>query len=139
MVFDRTFAITRALQFLAVLVAFVGVLSALLSLQLDRQRDVGVLRAIGLTGRQLWGLMMLETGLIGVMAGLLAMPTGLTLSFILIYIINKRSFGWTLQLDLAAFPFVEALLIALVAALLAGVYPARRLSGMEPIEALRFE
>ena len=74
-IFDRTFAITGALQLLATVVAFVGVLSALLSLLLEKQREVGILRAVGLTARQLWGLVMLETGLMGAVAGLLAMPT----------------------------------------------------------------
>jgi putative ABC transport system permease protein len=64
-VFDRTFAITAAMQLLATLIAFVGILSALLALQLDRQRQIGILRAIGLTTRQVWSLVMLQTGLLG--------------------------------------------------------------------------
>lgn len=138
-VFDRTFAITGALQLLATVVAFAGVLSALLSLLLEKQREVGILRAVGLTARQLWGLVLLETGLMGAVAGLLAMPTGLALSYILIYIINRRSFGWTLQMQVDAAPFVQALAIAVVAALLAGIYPARRMSRMLTAEALRYE
>jgi putative ABC transport system permease protein len=70
---------------------------------------------------------------------LLAMPTGLALSYILIYIINRRSFGWTLQMRLGPGPFIMALTIAVTAALLAGVYPARRLGRMMAAEALRFE
>jgi putative ABC transport system permease protein len=138
-VFDRTFAITGALQLLATLVAFIGVLSALLSLQLDKQREFGILRAVGLTGRQLWRLISLETGLMGAVAGLLAMPTGLALALILIYIINRRSFGWTLQLQLDPAPFVQALLVAVIAALLAGIYPAYRMTRMVAAEAMRFE
>ena len=138
-IFDRTFAITGALQLLATLVAFVGVLSALLSLLLEKQREVGILRAVGLTARQLWGLVMLETGLMGAVAGLLAMPTGLALSAILIYIINRRSFGWTLQMAVDPAPFVQALALAVVAALLAGIYPARRMGKMLTAEALRYE
>jgi putative ABC transport system permease protein len=138
-VFDRTFAITSALQLLATVVAFVGVLSALLSLQLDRQREIGVLRAIGLTARQLWAVVLLETGLMGSVAGLLAMPTGFVLSLILIYIINQRSFGWTLQMQAGPLPFVQALIIAVSAAFLAGIYPARRMGRMMTAEALRSE
>jgi putative ABC transport system permease protein len=138
-VFDRTFAITGALQLLATLVAFIGVLSALLSLMLDKQRELGILRAVGLTGRQLWGLVSLETGLMGAAAGLLAMPTGLALALILIYIINRRSFGWTLQLQLTPEPFVQALVVAVVAALLAGLYPAYRMTRMAAADAMRFE
>ena len=79
-VFDRAFAITGALQLLAAIVAFIGVLSALLSLQLERGREFGLLRAVGLTVRQFRGLVLLETGLMGAAAGLLAMPTGLVLA-----------------------------------------------------------
>ncbi len=138
-VFDRTFAITGALQILATAVAFIGVLSALLSLQLEKQRELGILRAVGLTARQLWGLVMLETGLMGAVAGLLAMPTGVVLSLILIYIINLRSFGWTLQMQVEAAPFLQALAVAVVAALLAGVYPAWHMGRTITAEALRHE
>jgi putative ABC transport system permease protein len=138
-IFDRTFAITGALQLLATVVAFIGVLSALLSLLLEKQREVGILRAVGLTARQLWGLVMLETGLMGAVAGLLAMPTGLSLSLILIYIINRRSFGWTLQMQVDPEPFLTALAVAIVAALLAGIYPARKMAKMLTAEALRYE
>ncbi|MCI0521726.1 MAG: ABC transporter permease, partial [Chloroflexi bacterium] len=138
-VFDRTFAITSALQLLATLVAFIGVLSALLSLELERMRELGILRSIGLTARQLWALILLETGLMGGIAGLLAMPTGYLLSLILVYIINRRSFGWTLQMQVEPGPFLQALAIALLAALLAGIYPALRMSRMLAAEALRAE
>lgn len=139
LVFDRTFAITGAMQILATVVAFIGVLSALLALQLEKQRELGIMRAVGLTRRQLWGLTLLETGLMGIVAGLLAMPTGFALSLILVFIINKRSFGWTLQLQNDPAPFIAALLIAVVAALLAGIYPARRLGQMAAADAIRFE
>jgi putative ABC transport system permease protein len=138
-VFDRTFAITGAMQLLATVVAFIGVLSALLSVELERQRELGILRAVGLTVRQMWGLMMLETGLIGATAGILAMPVGYILALILVYIINQRSFGWTLQMDLAPQPFIQALVIAILAALLAGVYPAYRLGRLAISSAIRSE
>jgi putative ABC transport system permease protein len=138
-IFDRTFAITGALQLLATSVAFIGVLSAMLSLQLEKLRQLGILRAVGMSVRQLWTLVLLETGLIGGVAGLLAMPTGYILSLILVHIINRRSFGWTLQMQLTPFLFVQALAVAIVAALLAGLYPARRISQRDITEALRFD
>jgi putative ABC transport system permease protein len=127
-VFERTFAITGALQLLATVVAFIGVLSALLSLQLDKQREFGILRAVGLTVRQLWGV-----------AGLLSLPAGFALALILIYVINRRAFGWTLLLQVDPAPFLQALLVAVVAALLAGIYPALRMSRMAAVEVLRYE
>jgi putative ABC transport system permease protein len=138
-IFDRTFAITGALQLLATVVAFIGVLSALLALQLEKQREFGVLRAVGLTIRELRGLILLETGLMGAVAGLLSMPAGFSLALILIYIINKRSFGWTLQLFVDPLPFLEAIGVSVLAALLAGIYPALRMGRIAPAEALRYE
>lgn len=138
-VFDQTFAITGALNVLATIVAFIGILSAMLSLQLEQQRELGILRAVGMTVRQLWSLTLIETGLMGTIAGLLAMPTGFMLALILIYIINRRAFGWTLQLQITVGPFIAAMALAIVAALLAGVYPARRLSRMPAAAAIRYE
>ncbi|OQA39854.1 MAG: outer membrane-specific lipoprotein transporter subunit LolC [Chloroflexi bacterium ADurb.Bin325] len=138
-VFDRAFAITGALQMLAAIVAFIGVLSALLSLQLERTHEFGVLRAVGLTVRQFRGLVLMETGLMGAVAGLLAMPTGFALAVVLIFIINRRSFGWTMQLRADPLVFGQALALAVGAALLAGVYPALRMGRMAAAEALRGE
>lgn len=138
-VFDRTFAITQALQLLAVVVAFIGVLSALMALQLERTRELGTLRATGMSLREMWGLTMLESGLMGGMAGLLSLPTGLALALILVYIINLRSFGWTLQFQVQPRLFVEAFAVAVVAALLASVYPAIRLGRLQIAEAIRSE
>lgn len=138
-IFDRTFAITAALRLLAALVAFIGVLSALMSLQLERAREIGILRAAGMTLGQFRRLTLLETGLMGAVAGLLAMPTGLALALILVYVINVRSFGWTLQLHLEPGYFLQALAVALAAALLAGLYPAQRIGRMIIADALREE
>ncbi|MCB0065591.1 MAG: ABC transporter permease, partial [Caldilineaceae bacterium] len=138
-VFDRTFTITLALQFLATIVAFIGILSTLMSLQFERVREIGVLRATGMTRRQLWRLSLLETGLVGATAGLLAMPTGFVLAVILIYIINLRSFGWTLEMLLEPGEFVQAFAVALVAALLAGIYPAWKIGNTPPAIAVRSE
>ncbi len=138
-VFDRTFAITVALRVLATVVAFIGVLSALLLLQLEKQREIGILRALGLTGGQLRKMVLIETGMMGLMAGLLAVPVGYALAMILIYVINRRSFGWTLQASVSLEALAQGVLVALVAALLAGIYPALRMSRMAAAEAIRYE
>ncbi len=136
-IFDRTFAITQVLRLLSVAVAFIGVLSALMALQLERARELAVMRAVGLLPRELRVLVTYQTGLMGLFAGLLSLPLGLLLAHILVHAINKRSFGWTLQLSLSPGIFVQALLVALGAALLAGVYPGWRMSRANPAGALR--
>lgn len=138
-VFDRTFAITGALNLLATLVAFIGVLSALMALQIERTRELGMLRANGMTLRQLWRMTLLETGLMGGTAGLLSMPTGFILALVLIYIINLRSFGWTIQLSLEWTTFAQALLVAVASALLAAIYPMLRLGKIQIASAVRQE
>jgi putative ABC transport system permease protein len=138
-VFERTFAITAALRLLSTVVAFIGILSALMALQLEQTRQFGVMRAIGMTGGQLWNFTLLQTGAMGMTAGALALPIGVALAYVLIYVINVRSFGWTMQLQLSADEFVLAFGVAVLAALAAGVYPARRLSQLVTARALRSE
>ena len=116
-VFDRTFVITGVLRTLAVVVAFVGVLSSLMALQLERTRELGVLRACGLTPGQLWRLVTQQTGLMGLVAGLLSLPVGIIMAAIMIFIINRRSFGWSLQMEISPITLVQALIVAVVAAL----------------------
>jgi putative ABC transport system permease protein len=138
-VFDRTFRVTGVLRLLAGLVAFIGVLAALLALQLERARELGVLRANGLTPAQVWKLVTAQTGLLGLAAGLLSLPVGLTLAAVMIYVINRRSFGWTIQMEVPPQVLAEAVLLALAAALLAGLYPAWKMARTSPALALREE
>ena len=136
-VFDRTFAITAAMQLITTVVAFIGVLSSLLALQLEKAREIGILRALGLSLPDMRRLTLWETGLLGASAGLFALPTGYILSWILIFVINQRSFGWTLQMQVVPAPFVQAFLLSIGAALIAALYPAWRLSRMNTAETLR--
>lgn len=138
-VFDRTFAVTEALRLLAVVVAFIGVWSALMALQVERQRELATLQALGLTGRQLWALTLLETGLMGATAGLLSLPMGFLLAVILVDVINVRSFGWTMRLAAEPMVFAQALAVSVAAALLASVYPLLRLRRLPLAAALRQE
>ncbi len=138
-VFERAFTITTALQMLATVVAFIGILSALMSLQLEHTREYGVMRAVGMTPRQLWNFTLIQTGLMGTTAGLLALPIGFVLALVLIYVINVRSFGWTMFLTLSPNEFAQAFAVAVIAALVAGMYPAWRLSKLATARALRNE
>jgi putative ABC transport system permease protein len=138
-VFDRTFTVTIVLRLLAVLVAFVGVLSALMALQLERARELAVLRANGLTPRQVWRFVTMQTGLMGFISGILAIPLGLVLAYGLIFVINRRSFGWTLQIEISPWILVQAVILAIIAALLAGLYPSWKMAKANPATALREE
>lgn len=138
-IFDRTFAITTVLRMLAIVVAFIGILSALMALQLEKVYTYAVLRANGLTPRQVWGMTSIQTGLMGFSAGVLAIPLGIILAVVLVYVINQRSFGWSMQILLEPAMLLQAVILAVIAALIAGIYPAYRLSHMMPQRVLSEE
>jgi putative ABC transport system permease protein len=138
-IFDRTFAITGVLRTLSLVVAFVGMFAALMALSLERTREIGVLRALGLTPREVWGLVTAQTGIIGLLAGVLAVPSGLLLAAVLVFVINRRSFGWTMSIDPSPSILIGGVALSLLAALLAGLYPAWRMAGTPPAESLRDE
>ena len=106
---------------------------------MEKHRESGILRALGLTGRQLRQLVMLETGLMGLAAGLMAIPTGYAIARVLVDVINQRSFGWTLQLFTPGRDFLQGVLLAVGASLLAGIYPAWQLSHRTAAETIREE
>jgi putative ABC transport system permease protein len=127
------------LRLLAVGVALIGILSALLAIQLERTREFAVLRSLGMTPRQLTGFVLTQTGFLGLCAGILALPLGLVLATALVKVINLRSFGWSMDLAVSGAELWQALLLSMTAALIAGLYPARRASRLTPALALREE
>jgi putative ABC transport system permease protein len=110
-----------------------------MALQLERAKELAVLRANGLTPGQVWKLVTAQTGLMGLVAGILAVPAGLVLALVMVFVVNKRSFGWTLQLQVGPDILLQAVVLALVGALLAGIVPAWRMSRTSPAAALREE
>lgn len=136
-VFDRTFKVTEVLRVLAGIVAFLGILSALLAIELERARELSVLRTLGFTPAGLGATLLTQTGLLGLAAGLAAAPIGTVLALLLVHVINRRSFGWTMDFVLTPQALVSGISLAVVAALLAGVYPAWRASRIELGAALR--
>jgi putative ABC transport system permease protein len=136
-VFDRTFKVTEVLRVLAGIVAFLGILSALLAIELERARELSVLRTLGFTPRGLGVTLLTQTGLLGLCAGLAAMPIGTALALLLVHVINRRSFGWTMDFVLTPAALASGVALAVAAALLAGLYPAWRATRIELGAALR--
>jgi len=138
-VFDRTFEVTRVLRLLAFVVAFIAVLSALMALELERGRELGVLRATGMTPGQTWGLVTAQTGIMGVVSGLFALPVGIALAAVMIHVVNRRSFGWSLDMEIGLALPLQAVALAVTGAVLAGIYPSWKMSRTPPSAALRGE
>jgi putative ABC transport system permease protein len=138
-IFDRTFTVTAVLRLLALVVAFMGVVSAQLAIQLESVRQTGLLRAVGLTPGQLWRMVGAQTGSVGFIAGLQSLPLGIGLGAIMIFVVNRRSFGWTMTMEVDPWLLVQGVAVAVGAALLAGLYPSWALGRVRPAEALRSE
>ncbi len=136
-IFERTFAITRVLQWLATLVACAGVLSALMALALERSREMAVLRAQGLTRGELLAMLQAQTASLGLVAGLLALPLGVLMALVLVHVINRRAFGWGMDFHVPPEILAHTVLLAVLAALAAGLYPAWRMATTPPAQALR--
>jgi len=138
-IFDRTFAITYALEAIAVIIAVMGVAGALLALVIDRRRELGLLRFLGAASGQVRKLIMVEAGLLGLLATLTGVALGFALSLILIFVINKQSFGWTIRFHWPVAVLLGALSLVYAATVLAGLYPAQVAVLLRPIEVVHEE
>jgi putative ABC transport system permease protein len=125
-IFDRTFVITRVLNWLAAGVAAVGLISSLLAWELERSRELAIVRSLGLTAGGTAVLIETQTAFMGLAAMIAAVPAGLLTALVLTDVINRRAFGWRIDLHLNAAQFTNALVLSLTAALIAGLYPAWR-------------
>ena len=124
-VFDSTFAITRALEAIAICVSLFGVAATLLALALERRRPLAMLRLLGAERRRLRRMVVIEAILLGAVSLGIGVAAGVLISLILIYVINVQSFGWTIQFHLPLAFLLRAALLVLAGAALAGLYPAR--------------
>jgi putative ABC transport system permease protein len=138
-VFDRTFAITYALEAVAVIVAVMGIAGALLALVIDRRRELGLLRFLGAANGQVRKMILVEAGLLGLLANAAGLVLGFFISLILIYVINKQSFGWTIQFHWPAAVLLGALSVVYIATVLAGFYPAQVAVRLNPLEVVHEE
>ncbi len=138
-IFDQTFAIAHALKVIAFIVAILGIVNSMLALVIERERDFGILRAIGTFKRQIQKMTLLEAQLMGMVSFFLGSASGILLSLVLIYVINKQSFGWTIQFFPIPSVFIQSIVLVIVAAFLAGLIPAHIAAKKQVAEAVKME
>ncbi|OGP69621.1 MAG: hypothetical protein A2Y80_10015 [Deltaproteobacteria bacterium RBG_13_58_19] len=129
-IFDDTFALTYALEGVAVLVAVFGIITTFLVLIMDRERELALLQALGASRRQILSMVLVESGLASFLSFLLGAMSGALLSLLLILVINKQAFGWTIRLYWTPGIYWQTLLLVVGLGLAAGAYPAWR--AMQP-------
>jgi putative ABC transport system permease protein len=136
---DQSFVITYALEIIAIAVGIMGIVTALYTSVLERQRETSVLRALGAFRQQIRKIIMLESGLLGLLGVGVGTVCGVCLSVILVYIINRQSFGWTLRLTFPTWTVVVDLGLIFLSALAAGIWPAHQAARVRLTETLRME
>lgn len=129
-IFDETFALTYALEGVAVLVAVFGIITTFLVLVMERERELALLQALGASRGQIMGMVLVESGLASLLSYVLGALAGSVLALLLILVINKQAFGWTIQIYLSSDVYGQTLLLVLALGLSAGAYPAWR--AMQP-------
>ena len=124
------------LSLIAVFIGAVGMLNTMLMSVLERTREIGVLRSLGWRGGRVLGMILKESLVLGAVGGLCGIPLGLGLGGLI-----GMSGVWGGAIQPADKPqlFVQAIVVALIAGVMGGLYPAWRATRMRPVEALRYE
>jgi putative ABC transport system permease protein len=138
-IFDQTFMITYALLAVAVIVAVLGIVNTLAALILERTRELALLRVAGMSAQQLRLMIVLESTLLGIASTIVGIVMGYILSLVLIFVINKQSFGWTIEFHTPVAIIAASLTITFLAASLSGLIPARLAQRILLAEALKSE
>ena len=138
-IFDKTFAVTYALQLIAIIIAAIGIFDTLIALLLERGRELATLRALGASAAQIRKMTFIEFALIGVFAWVLGVAAGLCLAWQLINVINRQFFGWSIGWTTSFSTLIIALLLSVAAAVGAGIWPSFAASRRVIADALQVE
>src|SRR5207248_3115625 len=136
-IFDQTVVITYALLGVAIIVAILGIVNTLTALILERNRELALLRVIGMTIAEVRRMILLESSIFGLVSTLIGIAMGYVLSWILIYVINKQSFGWTIEFHTPVGIIALSCAVTVAAAALAGLAPARLAGRIDLAAALK--
>ncbi len=138
-IFDSTFAITYGLEAIAIFVAILGVTGTLVTLIIERRRELAILRLVGADLGQIRRMIVFESGFLGLVGQALGLVSGFALALILIYVVNVQSFGWTIQFHVPVAFLVQSSLLVIVSTSVAGLYPARFAAGFRPVDEVTVE
>ena len=135
--FDRTFAITYALEAVAVLIGLFGVSVSFSAQVLARRRDFGMLRHVGMTRAQIGAMLGVEGAALGGLGVGCGLALGAVVSLVLIHVINRQSFHWSMDLHVPWLPLAALGLLLIAAAMLTAVWSGRQAMGDEAVAAVK--
>jgi putative ABC transport system permease protein len=136
-IFDRSFAVTYLLETVAIIIGLLGVAASFSAQTLARTKEFGILRHIGVTRRQILGMLAAEGGLLTALGIVLGFILGLCISLILVFIVNPQSFHWTMELSLPWRELITVALALLVSASLTALMSGRHAVSGKAIRAVR--
>ena len=135
--FDRTFAVTYALEAVAVLVGLFGLSSSVAAIVLSRRREFGMLRHLGMTRAQINSMLAAEGGLLALLGVAAGLVLGALISLVLVYVVNRQSFNWGMELHLPYGLLAGLSLLLIGLALLTAYVSGREATGMAPVRAVK--
>lgn len=138
-IFNRSFAITYAIEIIAIIVSLIGVINTLLALVFERKREISIIRYLGASWKQIQQNMLLSAGIVGVTGVSLGMLLGSIMSFIFIHVVNKISFGWKIYFKIPFVYLFTIITILFFMTLLAGLLPSKVARKIDPRRFISFE
>ena len=135
--FDRSFAITYALEAVAVLVGLAGVAAATSAQAIARTREFGMLRHLGLTRGQIVAMLGIEGALLGAVGGIAGVALGIAIGQVLIHVVNPQSFNWTMTTRLPLGTIAGVIVTLILAAMLTAMLAGRRAVSVDAVRAVR--
>ncbi|MCA1961843.1 MAG: ABC transporter permease [Desulfomonile sp.] len=132
-IFDKTFAPTATLKGVSLLVALLGVATALTAILIERSREMTVLGYLGVTRREMAKINVYQGLIMGAAAFLISCACGTILTYVIVHAINYRSFGWSIDVSLDPWVFLKTAVLTTLACLASCVYPTYRLSRGRPL------
>jgi putative ABC transport system permease protein len=135
--FDRSFAVTYAMEAVAVLVGLFGLSSSLGAIVLARRREFGMLRHLGLTRAQIRSMLAAEGGLLAALGAAAGLVVGAAISLVLVYVVNRQSFNWSIELHPPYALLLSLMLLLVALAVLTAIVSGREAMGMGPVRAVR--
>jgi putative ABC transport system permease protein len=135
--FDRTFAVTYAMEAVAVLVGLFGLSSSLGAVVLARRREFGMLRHLGVTRRQVAAMLAAEGGLLAALGALAGLVTGAAISLVLVFVINRQSFNWGMEMHFPVLLLFSLAIVLILLSVLTAILSGREAMSIGPVRAVR--
>jgi putative ABC transport system permease protein len=136
-IFDRTFAVTYALEAAAVIIGLLGLSSSFGTLVLARRREFGMLRHVGMTRAQIGAMLAFEGALVSALGLAAGLALGWLVSLVLIYVVNRQSFHWSMDLHVPWASLAEFVLAMLALATMTALASGRRAMGDDAVMAVK--